>query len=267
MSGRASLPPAPGGARKRKTPAEQETLAESTAPAGTGRLRCLDHPRFLPACASDKDGWCELMVDPAADHSRTGGPAGARPNLMLIIASVRPGRAGLPVGEWFHGLAGARGGFSLDRVDLLELDLPFMNEPEHPRLRRYIYAHTRAWSARVAAADAFAFVMPEYNFGFSAPLKNAIDYLCHEWAYKPVGFVSYGGGSGGTRAVQLLKPVVSALKMVPLPEAVAIPYVQRRIDDGGAFLADAALEEAAHTMLGELLRWEQALRPLRARDH
>ena len=187
-----------------------------------------------------------------------------RPTLMLIIASMRPGRAGLPVGQWFQGLAIAQGGFAVEWVDLLELNLPFMNEPEHPRLHRYTHAHTKAWSARVAAADAFVFVMPEYNFGFSAPLKNAIDYLCQEWQYKPVGFVSYGGVAAGTRAVQMLKPVVTALKMVALPEAVQIPYVQRHIDDQGNFLADAALTTAAHTLLDELLRWDKALRLLRS---
>ncbi len=187
-----------------------------------------------------------------------------RPTLMLIIASVRPGRAGLPVGRWFHDLAAAQGGFALEWVDLLELNLPFMNEPEHPRLARYTHAHTKAWSARVADADAFVFVMPEYNYGFGAPLKNAIDYLCREWQYKPVGFVSYGGVAAGTRAVQMLKPVVTALKMAAVTEAVQIPYVQRHIDDQGTFLADDALTTSAHTMLAELLRWDQALHPLRS---
>ncbi len=112
------------------------------------------------------------------------------------------------------------------------------------------------------AADAFAFVMPEYNFGFTAPLKNALDYLSQEWHYKPVGFVSYGGVSGGTRAVQMVKQVVTALKMMPVPDAVTIPFVAQWMADG-KFQPNSPLREAATTMLNELHRWEEALRPLR----
>src|SRR5581483_12264670 len=128
----------------------------------------------------------------------------AQPALQIFIASTRPGRVGLPVAEWFRGHADAHGGFAIDLVDLATLQLPFLDEPNHPRLRRYTKQHTMDWSARVDAADAFVFVMPEYNYGFNAPLKNAIDYLHHEWQYKPVGFVSYGGVAAGTRAVQMI---------------------------------------------------------------
>jgi len=102
---------------------------------------------------------------------------------MIIIASTRPGRVGLPVAQWFEQCAITHGGFA---VDLAALNLPFMDEPNHPRPRQYTRQYTKDWSARVAAADAFVFVMPEYNYGFNAPLKNAINYLQHEWAYKPV---------------------------------------------------------------------------------
>jgi NAD(P)H-dependent FMN reductase len=192
------------------------------------------------------------------------GRDGEWPRLMIVIASTRPGRVGLPVGEWFRARATRHGGFGLDFADLAAIDLPFLDEPNHPRLHQYTQPHTFAWSARVDAADAFVFVMPEYNHGFNAPLKNAIDYLNREWAYKPVGFVSYGGVAGGTRAVQLLKPVLAVLKLVPLPEAVPIPFVHRQIDDEGRFQATEAMEEAAGTMLDELARWVVALRPLRA---
>ena len=131
------------------------------------------------------------------------------PTLQIIIASTRPGRVGEPVADWFSARARQHGGFELDVVDLAELALPFMDEPNHPRLRRYEHQHTKDWSARVDAADAFVFVTPEYNHSYNAPLKNAIDYLHQEWEYKPVGFVSYGGVAAGTRAVQALKQVVT----------------------------------------------------------
>src|SRR5690349_23375285 len=89
-----------------------------------------------------------------------------------------------------------------------------MDEPKHPRFREYVHGHTRAWSETVDASDAFVFVMPEYNYGINAPLKNAIDYLHQEWHDKPVAFVSYGGIAAGTRAVQMTKQIVSAVKML-----------------------------------------------------
>jgi NAD(P)H-dependent FMN reductase len=186
------------------------------------------------------------------------------PNLQILIASTRPGRVGLPVGRWFEAHARAHGGFEIDLVDLAEIDLPFMDEPNHPRLRQYTQQHTKDWSARAETADAFVFVMPEYNYGFNAPLKNAIDYLHVEWAYKPVGFVSYGGISAGTRAVQMIKQVVTTLKMTPLSEAVSIPFVAQFIDDEGEIAPNETMEQSATTMLNELLRVEAALRGLRA---
>jgi NAD(P)H-dependent FMN reductase len=186
------------------------------------------------------------------------------PTLQIIITSTRPGRVGLPVAEWFVARARAHAGFELDVADLAEIALPFVDEPNHPRLRRYEHQHTKDWSARVDAADAFVLVMPEYNYGFNAPLKNAIDFLHHEWGYKPVGFVSYGGVSAGTRAVQMAKQVVTTLRMTPVYEAVSIPFVARLMDDEGRLQPNEVMEQAATAMLDELVRVEAALRPLRA---
>lgn len=184
--------------------------------------------------------------------------------LTILVASTRPGRVGLPVSEWFTDQAREYGRFELDVVDLAELDLPLLDEPNHPRLAKYEHQHTKDWSARVDRADAFVFVMPEYNYGLSAPLKNAIDYLNREWHYKPVGFVGYGGVSAGARAVQMVKQVVTTLRMVPVFEAVYIPFVGQLIDDEGALTASPLLDEAAAAMLAELARVETALRPLRS---
>lgn len=182
--------------------------------------------------------------------------------LSVIIASTRPGRVGLPVGWWFAETAAAHGGFEVEVADLAELALPLMDEPHHPRMGQYVHAHTLRWSALVDAADAFVIVTPEYNHGPAASLLNAISYLYREWLYKPVGFVSYGGASGGMRAVEAVKPVVSRLSMVPLPEAVAIPYVGRQVADD-LFTPSLAQQGAAAGMLDELLRWTDALTGLR----
>jgi len=185
-----------------------------------------------------------------------------KPKLCIVIASTRPGRVGLPIAQWFQQEAIDQGAFEIDMVDLAEINLPFMDEPKHPRLRQYTQQHTRDWSARIDAADAFVFVMPEYNYGMNAPLKNAIDYLHSEWAYKPIGFVSYGGVSAGTRAVQMVKQVVTALRMVPVGEAVSIPFVQQFMHDGQIH-PNEVMQTSARAMLDELFRVTLAMRTLR----
>ncbi|HEX6969972.1 MAG TPA: NAD(P)H-dependent oxidoreductase, partial [Micromonosporaceae bacterium] len=92
------------------------------------------------------------------------------PQLGIIIGSTRPGRAGLPVGRWFHQQALEHRHFDVRWIDLVEVNLPFLDEPHHPRLRRYVHQHTRDWSALIDPIDAFVFVMPEYNHGMNAPL-------------------------------------------------------------------------------------------------
>jgi NAD(P)H-dependent FMN reductase len=115
----------------------------------------------------------------------------------------------------------------------------------------------------VDGADAFVLVTPEYNHGYPASLKNAIDYLHHEWRYKPVGFVSYGGVAAGTRSVEQLQQVVTAVRMTPVIEQVNIPFFQQFIDDDGGVQANEVMEQAADAMLDQLLRFEATLRPLR----
>jgi len=185
--------------------------------------------------------------------------------LEIIVASTRPGRVGPSVAHWIESEATRHGGFdATEVVDLAEVNLPFMNEPHHPRLGRYTHQHTRDWSAKVAEADAFVFVMPEYNYGYNAELKNALDYLHGEWQYKPVGLVSYGGVSGGTRAVQMIKQVVTTLKMTPVVEAVSIPFVHQLLDEDRRLLPNDVMTGSAKAMLDELVRFAEALRPLRA---
>lgn len=185
------------------------------------------------------------------------------PRLMIVIASTRPGRVGLAVGQWFAARAEGHGAFEIDVADLAEVDLPMLNEPSHPRLRKYTQRHTHEWSARVEAADAFVFVTSEYNYGYPAPLKNAIDYLHSEWRHKPLGYVSYGGIAAGTRAVQQLKQVTQAVGLVSAQRAVNIAWVGERIGADGTFLDDQPLRASALGMLDELVELEGALRQLR----
>lgn len=182
--------------------------------------------------------------------------------LMIVVASVRPGRVGLPVAEWARRHADADDRFEVDLVDLAELALPFMDEPAHPAKRQYTKPHTLAWSERADAADAFLFVTPEYNHSYAPALKNAIDYLFHEWTHKAVGLVSYGGVAAGSRGAVALQPVLSYLRMVKTGTSVEIPFVGRHVADG-AFTPEAEHESAMRALLGELAELDAALRVLR----
>jgi len=184
-------------------------------------------------------------------------------NLKIIIASTRPGRKGPAVAEWFYEIATQHTGFNVESVDLAQVNLPFLDESVHPILQKYHHQHTKDWSVLITSADAFVIVMPEYNYGFTAPLKNALDYLYKEWNYKPIAFVSYGGVSGGLRAVQMLKQVVTAQKMMPLPEGVPIPFFAKFIDENGKFNGDEALVKSANDVLKELHKWAVGLKGMR----
>ena len=188
----------------------------------------------------------------------------AKPVLQVIIGSTRPGRVGSAVADWIIDRARARGDFEVEVTDLAVLNLPIFDEPNHPRLRQYVNQHTKDWSEIVERSDAFIFVIPEYNYGFNAATKNAIDYLHTEWQNKPAGIVSYGGVAAGTRAAQMLKQVMSALKIVPVTDSVNIPFVGEKLDEDRRLKPNEIMESAAGAMLDELARWALALRPLRA---
>jgi NAD(P)H-dependent FMN reductase len=184
--------------------------------------------------------------------------------LHNIICSTRPGRVGPSVARWFHEFARRHAQFDVHLVDLAEFELPVYDEPHHPRLQKYEHEHTKRWSASVASADAYVFVTPEYNYCPPPSFVNALDYVYVEWNYKPCGFVSYGGVSGGMRAVQVEKQLVTTLKMMPMMEGVAIPMVAKMLDAQRNLVANEHLESSAKTLLDELGKWAQALKAMRA---
>ena len=185
-------------------------------------------------------------------------------NLLIITVSTRPTRKGHVFAPWLQSVAEADPDWNVSIADLGAIDLPMFDEPRHPRLGNYQHNHTKAWSQMVDAADAFVIVTPEYNYGAPPSIINALDFLAREWAYKPVGFVSYGGISGGMRAVQMLKQFNTTLKMMPIPEAVTITMFGELIDAEGKLQPTPIMETAAGTMLGELKKWTGALKTLRA---
>ncbi|QWF22304.1 NAD(P)H-dependent oxidoreductase [Nocardioides sp. LMS-CY] len=181
-----------------------------------------------------------------------------KPVVQVITGSTRRNRVGHHVAEWVASRAGIRGDFAVERLDLAEVDLPLYDEPRHPRLQQYEHEETWAFSRRIERANAHVFVFPEYNHSFNAALKNAIDHLFHEWADKPIGLVSYGGISGGTRAAAALRPVLSSVRAVVVPEAVVVPLVSSRIvagDAGPSFCPSPESAQALDDMLDGIASW------------
>ncbi|MFI6938536.1 NADPH-dependent FMN reductase [Streptomyces sp. NPDC050418] len=177
--------------------------------------------------------------------------------LLVISASTRPTSAGRPLAQWLAERATGHAKFETTLVDLGELALPFFDEPGLPADGGYVHQHTKDWSSTVSAADAFLFVLPMYNGGFTAPLKNAVDFLYAEWQGKPVGLVSYSAGtSGGAPALAMLHPVLTRVGLRPAPCTLSVPAITELVGSAGEFRAPAHLAASADTVLdsvGDLL--------------
>lgn len=184
------------------------------------------------------------------------------PKLSVVFTSVREQRAGQPIADWFVAAAKDHGKFDVEYVDLAAINLPVLNEPNHPRLQKYTHQVTKDWAALVDGTDAFVFVIPEYNFSMPPALLNALDYLFVEWHYKPAAVVSYGGLSGGLRAMEMTRGMLPNLKMVPIPESVSVQFFTKQIADG-KFTPTESQAKSVTPLLDELAKWSGALAPLR----
>ncbi len=186
-------------------------------------------------------------------------------DLKIIITSTRPGRRGIIIGNWFAEEVKKYKAFDSEVLDLEKINLPFLDEPKHPKLQQYTKEHTKKWSEKINAADAFVVIIPEYNYSMPPTLLNAIDFVYNEWNYKPVGIVSYGGISGGLRSAQMCKEVMTTVKMVPLMEGVSLPFFEKKIEND-VFKSDELVEKSVGTMMTELEKWTKALKPMRSTD-
>jgi NAD(P)H-dependent FMN reductase len=132
--------------------------------------------------------------------------------VQIIIGSTRPGRVGPQIADWIVDVLPKDTAADYEIVDIEDFKLPMFDEPVHPSMNQYKNAHTKKWSEKIKEADAYIFLTPEYNSGYPASMKNAIDYLFHEWTDKPLMIVSYGAGGGPTASAQL-RQVADRLKM------------------------------------------------------
>ena len=173
-------------------------------------------------------------------------PAAGMFALAVIVGSVREGRFGPVVASWFVGQAKQRADVTVDVVDLADTPIPSV-----------------PFADRIAAADAIVVVTPEYNHSYPGPLKHAIDSLAAEWRAKPVAFVSYGGMSGGLRAVGPLRVVFAELHAVTIRNTVSFHLAREQFDQHGAPRDPDGVNAAVDVLLDQLAWWARALRAAR----
>ncbi|OGZ08226.1 MAG: FMN reductase [Candidatus Lloydbacteria bacterium RIFCSPHIGHO2_02_FULL_50_13] len=188
--------------------------------------------------------------------------------LKIILGSTREGRFGDKPARWIFEEAKKKVGAEVELLDLRDYPMPFFNDPVSPSYRKGAHQNpvVAKWAAKIAEADAFIVVTPEYNHGYSGVLKNALDHVFPEWKNKPVSFVAYGG-VGGARAVEQLRLVSVELQMAPMRSAVHIPAPWTLLDEKGN-LKEGALDQfaqGADNLLTQLVWWADALRAARAK--
>ncbi|WP_079036832.1 MULTISPECIES: NADPH-dependent FMN reductase [Streptomyces] len=187
------------------------------------------------------------------DERDARGRGDGRLKVAVIVASTREGRFAPTVADWFTKVAGERADLDVDVIDLADARLP-------DGLSRQPGPAVAEISPRLDAADAFVVITPEYNHSFPATLKTAIDWHYAEWRAKPVGFVSYGGMSGGLRAVEQLRQVFAELHAVTVRDTVSFHGVWDRFDASGEPVDPVGTAAAATTMLDQLAWWGHTLR-------
>lgn len=185
--------------------------------------------------------------------------------IQVIMGSTRQHRFGDKPAQWIYDEAKNLKGVDVELIDLRDWPLPFFDEPVSPAVAEGKYTNKDAarWADKIGEGDGYIIVTPEYNHGYPAVLKNVLDYVYSQWSKKPVGFVSYGGISGGIRAVEQLRQVVIELQMVPIRPAIHIPFARKLLDEDGHFKTDV-LQPGVTPFLTELLWWTQKLKAARA---
>lgn len=181
--------------------------------------------------------------------------------LQIILGSTRPGRIGEGVARWAYETAQKRDDVEVELVDIADYNLPLLDEPVTPMQQQYSKDHTKKWSEKIAEADGYIIVTAEYNHSIPGALKNAIDYLNHEWRNKAIGFIGYGT-AGGSRAVEHLRAVAGELHMADVRDQVKL-FLPTDFENWTVFKPTEQHENDLHTVINEVAAWSGALKSLR----
>lgn len=184
----------------------------------------------------------------------------------VIISSTRDSRASGDIGNWAFAQLPQREGIEYELIDLKSENLPFLNEPKLPSQGDYQLDSTKQWSAKIDALDGFILVMPEYNHGYPAPLKNALDTLYREWKNKPVSFIGHGV-LGAARSIDQIVPVVAQIGMVPLVStAINIIESYAAVDTDKSVKASHIKGASFDALVNKLEWWAKLLKTARAAE-
>ncbi|MET0695210.1 MAG: NAD(P)H-dependent oxidoreductase [Propionibacteriaceae bacterium] len=179
----------------------------------------------------------------------------------IILGSTRPGRNGEAVAKWVLEQASLRSDAEFELVDLLDYNLPHLDEAIPASMGQYANEHTQKWADKIASFDGYVFVTPEYNHSTSGALKNAIDFVYGEWNNKAAGFVSYGS-AGGTRAVEHLRLIMGELQIADVRAQVAFSLATD-FQNYSVFTPADHHQALVHTMLDQVVSWSQAMSTVR----
>ena len=182
--------------------------------------------------------------------------------LLVIVGSDRPGRIGERVGKWVGKSLEPFSEFTVDFADLAKLDLGLKLSSHHPRTGIY-EGDVRELATKLEAADAFIIITPEYNHGYSAILKHAIDSVYAEWFTKAGAIISYGAASGGLRASEQIRQVLAELRTHITRNAISISGASQKIDEDGVWIGAEDLGPAFKSVVDELYWWAKALKTAR----
>jgi NAD(P)H-dependent FMN reductase len=183
--------------------------------------------------------------------------------LAVIIGSTRNGRFGPTVADWFARQAAKRADLDIDVIDMVIANLPqTLPDTDEPTP-----AEVAVLAPRLAAADAFAVVTPEYNSSFPAPLKTALDWYYEEWHAKPVALITYGRETGGLYAAAQLRQVFTELQAITIRNTVTLPcYWEQFAADGSWPRRTAGYDASVKNMLDQLVWWAHALQDARIKS-
>src|SRR5438093_6265871 len=181
--------------------------------------------------------------------------------IAIILGSTRPGRKAEAVAKWVYEIAQNRRDAEFELVDIKDFNLPLLDEPMSPIMGQYTHQHTKTWSAKIESFDAYVFVTPVYNHETSGALKNAIDFLYHEWVNKAAGFVSYGV-AGGARAVEQLRLVLAEVQIATVRNQVLLSMFTD-FENFSVFKPASQHEKSVNAMFDQVIAWGGALKALR----
>ena len=181
--------------------------------------------------------------------------------IKVILGTTRDARVGRKIADWVMESSKEIDGSEFELIDLKDYNIPFFNLPISPAYKEPEYdANQKALQEKIDEADGFIFITPEYNHGYTSVLKNVLDTYYNEWRIKPATFVSYGGISGGIRAVESLRLVLIELQMVPIRSSVHIPFIFNQFNEDGLLKEETKEASNLKATLEDISWWSNILK-------